>query len=272
MSLVGVTGREEKGILSLLHRPDPPPRFRHPWGWCRPPVGKTTPYVVLADVRGVYGFIRKEGGGRENRFHRLSSNCLIFCCPPPLLPIFYVLSFVHSGAKRLEGGEREEAGRGRKEREEGWTEKYHGNATIVRRKSLMREVDRRYYFRRREVQRRNDSIEKKKEKGWSNERSRESKFDLWKMAEKQEFKVLFRRRWPQYIGAISGSLSIFVNLISSSSLFSFDENLFRSVSVHHCNLSGERKKKKILAIYRWRFPRIVVENFNFGTRRLQILR
>lgn len=118
MSLVGVTGREEKGILSLLHRPDPPSRFRHPWGWCRPPVGKTTPYVVLADVRGVYGFIRKEGGGRENRFHRLSSNCLIFCCPPPLLPIFYVLSFVHSGAKRLEGGEREE-GEGRREKRGG---------------------------------------------------------------------------------------------------------------------------------------------------------
>lgn len=39
------------------------------------------------------------------------------------------------------------------------------------------------------------------------------------MAEKQEFKVLFRRRWPQYIGAISGSLSIFVNLISLSSPF-----------------------------------------------------
>ena len=66
------------------------------------------------------------------------------------------------------------------------------------------------------------------------------------MAEKQEFKVLFRRRWPQYIGAISGSLSIFVNLISSSSLFSFDENLFRSVSVSIVIYQGREKKKKNL--------------------------
>lgn len=218
---------------------------------------------------------RREGGGKIV-FIACLRTVWSFAAPLPsfLFSTCSLLFIQGRNDSRGEKGRRQE--RGRKEREEGWTEKYHGNATIVRRKSLMREVDRRYYFRRREVQRRNDSIEKKKkkekEKGWSNERSRESKFDLWKMAEKQEFKVLFRRRWPQYIGAISGSLSIFVNLISSSSLFSFDENLFRSVSVSIVTYQGREKKKKILAIYRWRFPRIVVENFNFGTRRLQILR
>lgn len=34
----------------------------------------------------------------------------------------------------------------------------------------------------------------------------------------------------------------------------------------------QKKKKKILAIYRRRFPWIVAKNFNFGTRRLEFLK
>lgn len=86
------------------------------------------------------------------------------------------------------------------------------------------------------------------------------------MAEKQEFKVLFRRRWPQYIGAISGSLSIFVNLISLSSPFVSREFIsIRIVSI------VTYIKKKNLGDISLTIPLDSGEEFQFWNTKIGIL-
>lgn len=161
MSLVEVTGREERDLIPITA--SIPVDSAHLCGWAAQ-VSLEKLYIGLADER----FIR--GGACEGKsFSSPVFELFDLLFPPP--PSYFLRAlFCSSRGETTRGG--------RKGREKRGGRRYHGNATIVRRKSLMRSRSTILFPTARSATKKRFDLDRRRRKGWSNERSRESKFDL----------------------------------------------------------------------------------------------